>query len=139
MSAGELLNAVALRVATPGPFMLFRTFVVHVGRGLIGAVPATLFGFIASLVLVLAGARYIEPLPHNRPIQSFLAGVSAALVGVILVLPLDLIAGAISGLPSMAMAAIAFLAITIVSVDVARVPLRAMLAGISYAALHALR
>src|SRR5207237_5899501 len=88
LTAGQLLDGVALSVATPGPFMLFTTFVGYLAGGLLGALIATVFVFLPSFVLVLAGAPFVEQVRHNRVIQTFLAGVSAAVVGVILVVSL---------------------------------------------------
>ena len=41
LSDGQLLDGVALSVATPGPFMLFTTFVGYLASGVPGAVLAT--------------------------------------------------------------------------------------------------
>src|SRR6266704_1059100 len=96
LSDGQLLDGVDLSVATPGPFMLFTTFAGFLAGGIPGALIATFFVFLPSFVFVLAGARYIELVRDNRWIQSFLAGVSAAVVGVIAVVSLDLIPGALT-------------------------------------------
>src|SRR5256714_2222806 len=85
LSDGQLLDGVALSVATPGPFMLFTTFVGYISSGVIGAVVATFFVFLPSFIFVIAGVHYIEKVRENRKIQAFLAGVSAAVVGVIAV------------------------------------------------------
>src|SRR5262249_17567285 len=77
LSDGQLLDAVALSVATPGPFMLFTTFVGYVAGGIPGAALATLFVFLPSFAFVLGGVHYVEKLQENRMIHSFLAGVSA--------------------------------------------------------------
>src|SRR5262245_23229321 len=78
LSDGQLLDGVALSVATPGPFMLFTNFVVYVAGGIPGAALATFFVFLPSFVLVIAGVHYVEKLRENRALQAFLAGVSAA-------------------------------------------------------------
>src|SRR6184192_88072 len=91
LSDGQLLDGVALSVATPGPFMLFTTFVGYIASGVIGAVAATFFVFLPSFVFVMFGVHYVEKVRENRRIQAFLAGVSAAVVGVIAVVSLDLI------------------------------------------------
>src|SRR5213594_5133444 len=57
LSDGQLLDGVALSVATPGPFMLFTTFVGFVAGGLRGSIIATFFIFLPSFVFVLGGAR----------------------------------------------------------------------------------
>ena len=130
LSNGQLLDGVALSVATPGPFMLFTTFAGFLAGGVRGAIIATFFVFFPSFVFVLVGARYIEAVRDNRLIQSFLAGVSAAVVGVIIVVSLELIPSAIVGLPSVAIVATAFLAIVLLKIDVAFVALGSMAAGI---------
>jgi chromate transporter len=138
LTPGQLLDGVALSVATPGPFMLFTTFVGYVAGGIPGAVVATFFVFLPSFVFVLAGARYIERVRDNRSVQAFLSGVSAAVVGVILVVSLELIPEALVGLPSIIIALFSFLIIVLFKRDVALVAAGAMAAGVAYAALRAL-
>jgi chromate transporter len=136
LTASQLLDGVALSVATPGPFMLFTTFAGFLAGGIPGAVIATFFVFLPSFILVLAGAKYIEQVRNNRFVQAFLAGVSAAVVGVILVVSLELIPGALVDPLSFVIAAIVFVLITFLKVDVARVAIGTMIAGIAYAVLH---
>jgi chromate transporter len=138
LSDGQLLDGVALSVATPGPFMLFTTFAGFLAGGVRGAVIATFFVFLPSFVFVLGGARYIERVRDNRGLKAFLAGVSAAVVGVIIVVSLELIPSAIVGLPSVAIVLVAFLAIVLLKFDVAFVALGAMATGIVYVVIRAL-
>ncbi|HJQ25266.1 MAG TPA: chromate efflux transporter [Blastocatellia bacterium] len=138
LTAGQLLDGVALSVATPGPFMLFGTFVGYVAGGVTGAAIATFFIFLPSFVFVLIGARYVEQVRHNRMVQEALAGVSAAVVGVILVVSLELVPEALVGIPSALIAAAAFLMIVWLKVDVALVAVGGIAGGILYAAARAL-
>jgi chromate transporter len=138
LSDGQLLDGVALSVATPGPFMLFTTFAGYLAGGMRGAVIATFFVFLPSFVFVLGGARYIELVRDNRLLQAFLAGVSAAVVGVIVVVSIDLIPTALVGWISIAIATIAFLLIVLLKIDVAFVALGAMGAGIVFVVVRAL-
>lgn len=138
LSDGQLLDGVALSVATPGPFMLFTTFAGYLAGGVRGALIATFFVFLPSFVFVLGGARYVELVRDNRWLQAFLAGVSAAVVGVIIVVSLELIPSALVGWVSIAIATIAFLVIVLFKIDVAFVALGAMAAGIVYMAGRAL-
>lgn len=133
LTSSQLLDGVALSVATPGPFMLFATFVGFLAGGVTGAIIATFFVFLPSFVFVLAGARYDEKVRNNRFVQAFLAGASAAVVGVIVVVSLELLPAALLDLPTIVIALIAFLLITVLKVDVAKVALGAMSGGVLYA------
>ena len=137
LSDGQLLDGVALSVATPGPFMLFTTFVGYVAGGIPGAALATLFVFLPSFVFVIAGVHYVEKLRENRALQAFLAGVSAAVVGVIAVVSLDLIPGALVDWVTVAISLVAFLLIAFLKRDVALVAVGAIVVGIIYALVRA--
>jgi chromate transporter len=139
LTAPQLLDGVALSVATPGPFMLFTTFAGYLAGGIRGAALATFFVFLPSFVLVLLGAKYIEQVQSNRFMQAFLAGVSAAVVGVILVVSLELIPSALVDPFSVVIMAVVFSIITFLKVDVARVAIGTMVAGIGYAVWHTLQ
>jgi chromate transporter len=136
LSDGQLLDGVALSVATPGPFMLFTTFVGYLVSGIAGAVLATFFVFFPSFVFVLCGALYVEKVRENRMIQAFLAGVSAAVVGVIAVVSLDLIPEALIDWPAIGIAIAAFLLIAFLKRDVALVAVAAMVGGIIYSSIR---
>ncbi len=138
LTAGQLLDGVALSVATPGPFMLFTTFAGYLAGGIPGAIVATFFVFLPSFIFVLAGARYIEQVRNNRWVQAFLAGASAAVVGVIFVVSLALIPEALVNLVSICIALASFLLIVFLKRDVALVAVGAIVSGIVYAAIRAL-
>ena len=133
LTGGQLLDGVALSVATPGPFMLFTTFVGYLTGGIGGAILATFLVFLPSFVFVLVGARYFEQVRRNRFIQEFLAGASAAVVGIIIVVSLDLAPEAVAGVTGIFVALVAFLLITFLKVDVAVVAVGSLATGILYA------
>jgi chromate transporter len=135
---GQLLDGVALSVATPGPFMLFTTFVGYVASGVAGAIVATFFVFLPSFVFVIAGVHYVEKVRDNRSVRAFLAGVSAAVVGVIAVVSLDLIPAALVDWPTVAIAVASFLLIAWLKRDVALVAVGAIAAGTIYSGIRAL-
>src|SRR5437899_5537617 len=137
LTDGQLLDGVAMSVATPGPFMLFTTFAGYLAGGIAGAGLATFFVFLPSFVFVIGGTHYIEKVRDNRAIQAFLAGVSAAVVGVIAVVSLDLIPEAIVGWSSVAMAVIAFLIIVWLNRDVALVAIGGIAGGVIYSLVRA--
>jgi len=136
LSDGQLLDGVALSIATPGPFMLFTAFVGYVASGIPGAVLATFFVFLPSFIFVIAGVHYIEKVRENRAVQAFLAGVSAAVVGVIAVVSLDLIPEALVDWPTVGIAVISFLLVALLKRDVALVAIGAMLGGIIYSSIR---
>ena len=138
LSDGQLLDGVALSIATPGPFMLFTAFVGYVASGIPGAVLATFFVFLPSFIFVIAGVHYIEKVRENRAVQAFLAGVSAAVVGVIAVVSLDLIPEALVDWPTVGIAVISFLLVALLKRDVAFVAIGAMLGGIIYSSIRGL-
>jgi chromate transporter len=137
LSDGQLLDGVALSVATPGPFMLFTTFVGYLAGGITGAVLATFFVFLPSFIFVIAGVHYVEKVRENRMIQAFLAGVSAAVVGVIAVVSLDLIPEALIDCPTVGIAMVAFLMIAFLKRDVALVAIGGILGGVIYSSIRA--
>jgi chromate transporter len=136
LSDGQLLDGVALSVATPGPFMLFTTFVGYIAGGVPGAAVATIFVFLPSFVFVLGGVHYIEKIRENRGLQSFLAGVSAAVVGVIAVVSLDLIPQALVDWVTVGISLVAFGLIAFLKRDVALVAVGAMVVGIIYSGIR---
>jgi len=138
LTDGQLLDGVALSVATPGPFMLFTTFAGYLAGGVVGSILATFFVFLPSFVFVLGGAHYVEKVRENKTIQAFLAGVSAAVVGVIAVVSLELISQALVGWPAVTIFVVSFLLIVWLKRDVALVAVAAMVGGLLYALARAL-
>ena len=86
----------------------------------------------------MAGVYYIEKVRENRIIQAFLAGVSAAVVGVIAVVSLDLIPPALVDWPTIVIAIMAFVLIALLKRDVALVAIGAMTSGIIYSFVRTL-
>src|SRR5262249_48347943 len=106
--------------------------------GVPGAALATFFVFLPSFVFVIAGVHYVEKLRENRALQAFLAGVSAAVVGIIAVVSLDLIPGALTDWVTVAIAGAAFVLIAFLKRDVALVAIGAMLGGVIYSTVRTL-
>ena len=136
LTDGQLLDGVALSVATPGPFMLFTAFVGYLASGVPGACLAIFFVFLPSFIFVIVGVHYIEQVRDNRYIQAFLFGVSAAVVGVIAVVSLELIPEALVDWPAIVIAIVSFCLIAFLRRDVALVAILAMIGGIFYAGVR---
>lgn len=92
LSAADMLNGLAIAEATPGPLILVNTYAGYFAGwstapeftlGMSTAILATVYTFAPSFALILAFAPAVERL-HSIPwARRALAGVSAAVVGVI--------------------------------------------------------
>src|SRR5438874_11387142 len=65
LSDGQLLDGVAMSVATPGLFMLFTTCAGYLAGGISVAVLARFFVFLPSFIFVLGGTHYIAKVRDN--------------------------------------------------------------------------
>jgi chromate transporter len=92
LSPAEMLNGLAIAEATPGPLILVNTYAgffagwSHAGSfgaGAHAAALATFYTFAPSTALMLAFAPGVERLHAIPAVRRMLAGVSAAVVGVI--------------------------------------------------------
>jgi chromate transporter len=95
LAPGEMVRGLALAETTPGPLIMVVQFVAFIGayrdpgtlEPWVAAVLASALvvwvTFVPSFLLVLLGAPYVERLRHNRALTSALAGITAAVVGVI--------------------------------------------------------
>lgn len=98
LSAAQMLNGLALAEATPGPLILVNTYAGFfagwsnggAGPGLLSGLLATVYTFAPSFMLILAAAPFVGQLDRQPVLRRALAGVSAAVVGVILNLALYL-------------------------------------------------
>ena len=88
LSAAQMLNGLAIAEATPGPLILVNTyagyFAGHVqGQGALTATLATFYTFAPSFAMILTLAPHVEAVQRHAWIRRALAGVSAAVVGVV--------------------------------------------------------
>ena len=138
LSSSQLLDGVALSLATPGPFMLFATFAGYLAAGVGGAIVATIAVFLPSFVLVLVFARWIEPALERPIVRDAIAGVTAAVVAVILSIALTLAPAAVTDPLTAACAAAGLLLILVAKRDAALVAAGALIAGVAFAVARAL-
>jgi chromate transporter len=97
LSAGQMIDGLALGETTPGPLIMIVAFVGFVGgwthalfgpgalfaAGAAGAAVASLFTFLPSFVFILAGGPLVESARGNVRMTAPLTAISAAVVGVI--------------------------------------------------------
>lgn len=89
LNAAQMLNGLAIAEATPGPLILVNTYAGFFagwpdGNGVLTASLATFYTFAPSFMLILALAPYVTAVERQPLIRRALAGVSAAVVGVVL-------------------------------------------------------
>jgi chromate transporter len=99
LTPGEMLDGLGLAETTPGPLILVTEFVGFLAGYRFGGEPKLAFGLLGAAVTLWAtfapcflwiftGAPYVERLTANPRLNGALAGVTAAVVGVILNLSL---------------------------------------------------
>ncbi len=89
LTATQMLNGLALAEATPGPLILVNTYAGFFAAGpghsgVLTASLATFYTFAPSFMLILALAPYVTAVTGQPLLRRALAGVSTAVVGVIL-------------------------------------------------------
>ena len=92
---GEMVRGLALAETTPGPLIMVVQFVAFVGAyrapgdldpwvaAVVAALLVTWVTFVPCFLFILLGAPYVERLRGNRDLAAALAGITAAVVGVI--------------------------------------------------------
>ena len=102
LSAAQMMDGLALGETTPGPLIMVVAFVGFVGgwtkavfgpealfvAGAAGATVATFFTFLPSFGFILIGAPFIESTHGQLRFTAPLAGITAAVVGVVVNLAL---------------------------------------------------
>jgi chromate transporter len=95
LGAGEMVRGLALAETTPGPLIMVVQFVAFVGAyrdpgtlnpwvaAILAALLVTWVTFVPCFVFIFLGAPYVERLRGNRALSAALAGITAAVVGVI--------------------------------------------------------
>lgn len=96
LTAVEMLDGLGLAETTPGPLIMVVQFVAFLGAfrqpgalnpvvaGILGSVITVWVTFAPSLMFIFVGAPWIERITGNRRLAAALAGVTAAVVGVVL-------------------------------------------------------
>lgn len=94
LTAGEMVNGLALAESTPGPVILVLEYVGFLAAykapagldplaaGMLGAALVTYVTFLPSFLFILAGAPMVEALSRSRAAAGALAMITAAVVGV---------------------------------------------------------
>ena len=96
LTAGEMLDGLGMAETTPGPLIQVVQFVGFLGAyrhpggldpwvaGLLGSLVTTWVTYVPCFLWIFLGAPYIEALRGRKGLSRALAGITAAVVGVIL-------------------------------------------------------
>lgn len=79
----EFADATALGQITPGPVLIAATFVGYRVAGTLGALIATISIFLPSFLMTIAAGSSLARFHNNPVVQSFLKGVTPAVVGLL--------------------------------------------------------
>jgi chromate transporter len=104
LSETQLLDAIAVGQATPGPVFTTATFVGYVLAGVPGAIVATIGIFLPAFVFVAASGPLVPRLRRSAVAGAFLDGVNVAAVALIAVVTWQLARAAIVDGPSLGLA-----------------------------------
>ncbi|MBJ7312963.1 chromate efflux transporter [Rugamonas sp. CCM 8940] len=129
LSQREFIDGIALTQLSPGPVMISSAFVGLKVAGLAGAAAASAGMFVPSAALMLAASGMVERLRHSAPAQAALAGVRAALAGMVFGAAVTIGRMAAPNWLSLALCAAALLALLRWRVDAAWVVAAAALIG----------
>ena len=95
LTPGEMVTGLAMAETTPGPLIQVVQFVGFMGAyrdpgtldpwvaGVLGATLVTWVTYVPCFLFIFLGAPHVEGLRHNQRLAAALAGITAAVVGVI--------------------------------------------------------
>ncbi|MGH2662162.1 MAG: chromate efflux transporter [Actinomycetota bacterium] len=113
MTDGQFVDGLALSGILPAPLVIFRTFVGYVGAGVAGAVAMTAGIFLPAFSFTLVGHGAIEQLVETPALHTFLEGVTAGVVGLIVGTTIRLAPTSVPDIPAGVIAALAFAILTL--------------------------
>ena len=79
----EFVDAAALGQITPGPVLIMATFIGYRVAGTLGAIVATISIFLPSFLMTVVAGSSLARFHTNKIVQSFLKGVTPAVVGLL--------------------------------------------------------
>lgn len=110
ISDAQFLDGLALSSIIPAPLIIFATFVGYQAGGLTGALAMTAGVFLPAFAFSLLLFDRLEKVVADRRLHNFLAGVAAAVVGLIVATLIELASNVVGRVPSLPVAALIFVA-----------------------------
>jgi chromate transporter len=135
LSDAQLLDAIAVSQATPGPFFTVATFIGYLLAGWRGAALATLGMFLPAFVYVGATAGFLPKLRQSPVASAFLDGVNAAAVALMAFVGWQFARASLVNAPAVILAVVSAVLVLRYKVNSAWLVLGGAIAGIL---LHAL-
>lgn len=85
MTDAQFLDGIAISGVLPAPLIIFSTFVGYLGGGPWGALALTAGVFAPAFAFTLLGHNLLERIIENRAFHAFLDGITAGVIGLIVV------------------------------------------------------
>ncbi|HOK46708.1 MAG TPA: chromate transporter, partial [Bryobacteraceae bacterium] len=139
LTEAQLLDAVAVGQATPGPLFTTATFIGYLLGGLPGAVVSTMGIFLPAFVFVALSGLLITRIRRSPVAGAFLDGVNAASLALMAVVTGQLARSAVVDVPSAAIALAAAAALLWLRLNVTWIVVGGAAAGLLLANPHWIR
>jgi chromate transporter len=130
LSDAQLLDAIAVSQATPGPFFTVATFIGYLLAGWKGAGLATLGMFLPAFVYVAVTAGFLPKLRQSRVASAFLDGVNASAVALMGFVGWQFVRAALVNVPAIVLAVVSLVLVFRYKVNSAWLVLGGALIGI---------
>lgn len=137
LTDAQLLDAIAVSQATPGPFFTVATFIGYLLAGWKGAALATLGMFLPAFAYVAATAGFLPKLRKSQMAGAFLDGVNASAVALMAYVGWQFTRAALVNIPAIVLAVVGALLVFRYKVNSAWLVLGGATVGILLRALGA--
>ena len=111
LTADQFVDGLAMGGVLPAPAIIFSTFVGYIAGGLSGALLMTLGIFLPAFVFPIFLHRQLVGVAENRRLRPFLLGVTAAVIGLIAAVVIDVVETSVVDVPTAVLAILAFAAL----------------------------
>jgi chromate transporter len=135
LTAGQLLDAVAIGQVTPGPVFTTATFIGYVLAGLPGAFVATVGIFLPAFVFVGLSGSLVPRIRQSKIAAAALDGLNAGSLALMAVVTLQLATSAVVDIPTAMIGVAAAVAIFVFKMNSAWLVAGAAIAGLIAAGL----
>ncbi len=113
LTEDEFLDGLAIGGVLPAPLVIFSTFVGYLTGGLGGGLAMTVGIFLPAFVFPIFLHRYLIGAAENPHLRPFLLGVTAAVVGLIAAVTVEIVQAGVVDVPTAILAIAAFAALNV--------------------------